>query len=148
METGLKSGFSLMAVKIREKDGIHIEGERKVVADSRSFRGDVNFVSHAHFDHMHQGDGEVVSSELTAKLAEARSGEKVDRTEAENIELLNSGHILGSSAALVKGEKDVLYTGDVSMRDRVYLDGFEPVSADILIIESTYGIPAYRFPEQ
>ena len=135
-------------MKITEKDGIHIHGEKKVVADSRSSQGDINFVSHAHFDHMHQSDSEVVASELTAKLAEARSGEKVQRTQAENIELLPSGHILGSSAALIKGEKDVLYTGDVSLRDRVYLDGFNPVSADILVMESTYGIPAYRFPEQ
>lgn len=135
-------------MKIKEQDGIHIEAEKKVVADSRSSRGDVNFVSHAHFDHMHQGDGEIVSSELTAKLAEARSGEEVNRVEAESIELLDSGHILGSSAALVKDKEDILYTGDVSMRDRVYLDGFEPVSTDVLIVESTYGIPAYRFPEQ
>lgn len=135
-------------MKITEKDGIHIEADKKVVADSRSSKGDINFVSHAHFDHMHQSDAEVVASKLTAKLAEARSGKKVRRTEAEGVELAPSGHILGSSAALVKGEKDVLYTGDVSLRDRVYLDGFEPVSADVLIVESTYGVPAYTFPEQ
>ncbi|MFB6100712.1 MAG: MBL fold metallo-hydrolase RNA specificity domain-containing protein [Candidatus Nanohalobium sp.] len=135
-------------MKITEKDGIHIHGEKKVVADSRNSQGDINIVSHAHFDHMHLNDSEVVCSELTAKLAGARAGEEVKRTEAENIELMNSGHILGSSAALIKGEKDVLYTGDVSLRDRVYLDGFEPVSADILVMESTYGIPAYTFPEQ
>jgi putative mRNA 3-end processing factor len=134
-------------VKITEKDGIHIEGEKKVVADSRSYSGDINFVSHAHFDHMHQGEGEVICSELTAKLSEARSGDKVERKDSNKIELIPSGHIIGSSAALIRGEKDVLYTGDVSLRDRVYMDGFEPVSADVLIMESTYGIPAYTFPE-
>lgn len=135
-------------MKITEKDGIHIHGEKKVVADSRNSKGDINFVSHAHFDHMHRSDTKVVASELTAKLAEARSDETVQRTESENLELIPSGHILGSSSALIKGEEDVLYTGDVSLRDRVYLDGFKPVSADILVVESTYGIPAYRFPEQ
>lgn len=135
-------------MKITEKDGIHIEGEKKVVADSRSSSGDLNFVSHAHFDHMHQGDAEVICSDLTAELSEARSGEKVVRKDSDRVELIPSGHILGSTAARIKGKKDVLYTGDVSLRDRVYLDGFEPVSADILIMESTYGIPAYTFPEQ
>ena len=135
-------------MKITEKDGIHISGEQKVVADSRNSQGDVNFVSHAHFDHMHLNDTEVVCSELTGKLASARADKKVERIDHDSVELHSSGHILGSSAAQIKGEKTVLYTGDVSLRDRVYLDGFEPVSADILVVESTYGIPAYRFPEQ
>jgi putative mRNA 3-end processing factor len=135
-------------MKIREKDGIHIEAEDKVVADSRSSQGDLNFVSHAHFDHMHLSEAEIICSEMTARLAEARSDHEISRGDSENIEMIPSGHILGSSAALIEGEKDVLYTGDVSLRDRVYLEGFEPVSADVLIVESTYGIPAYTFPEQ
>jgi len=135
-------------VKITEKDGIHIEGEKTVVADSRSSQGDINLVSHAHFDHMHLNDSEVVCSELTAKLAGARADKEVERIIHDKVELYNSGHILGSSAAKIKGEENVLYTGDVSLRDRVYLDGFKPVSADILIVESTYGIPAYTFPKQ
>jgi len=135
-------------VKITEKDGIHIHGEEKVVADSRNSQGDINIVSHAHFDHMHLNDTGVVCSDLTAKLASARADKEVSRKKHEKVEMYNSGHILGSSAAKIKGEKSVLYTGDVSLRDRVYLDGFKPVSADILIVESTYGIPAYTFPEQ
>jgi putative mRNA 3-end processing factor len=134
---------------IREKDGIHfdVDGE-KFVADSRSAAGDVNIVSHAHFDHLHQSDSRVVCSELTARLAEARTDEEVQRDENHDVELIPSGHILGSSAALFGEEKKYLYTGDVSMRDRAYLEGFEPRSADVLVVESTYGIPAYTFPEQ
>lgn len=135
-------------MKVSEKDGIHIEGEQKVVADSRSSTGDINVVSHAHFDHMHMSDSSVVCSDLTAELVETRSGNTVNREEVDEVELMSSGHILGSSAALIQGKKNVLYTGDVSLRDRLYLDGFEPVSADILVVESTYGIPAYTFPEQ
>jgi putative mRNA 3-end processing factor len=134
---------------IREKDGIHFElPDRKFVADSRSASGDVNFVSHAHMDHVHQSDAEVVCSDLTASLAEARTDEKVNRVENHDVELLPSGHILGSSAAVFGEEKKYLYTGDVSLRDRRYLEGFDPVSADVLVVESTYGIPAYTFPEQ
>ena len=134
---------------IREKDGIHFEVDgKKVVADSRSAAGDVNIVSHAHFDHLHQSDSRVVCSELTAKLAEARTDEEVQRHENHGVELIPSGHILGSSAALFGDEKKYLYTGDVSMRDRAYLEGFEPRSADVLVVESTYGIPAYTFPDQ
>ncbi|MFB6190680.1 MAG: mRNA cleavage and polyadenylation specificity factor-like protein [Candidatus Nanohaloarchaea archaeon] len=134
---------------IRERDGIHFDLEEKVVADSRKASGDVNFVSHAHFDHMHQGPGEVVCSDATAALAEARTGNEVEFIEEhDTMELLPSGHIIGSRAALMHGKKDVLYTGDVSLRDRLYLDGFSPVEADVLVVETTYGIPAYRLPVQ
>lgn len=134
---------------IREKDGIHFEVDgKKYVADSRSAAGDVNIVSHAHFDHLHQSDSKVVCSELTARLAEARTGEKVQRHENHGVDLIPSGHILGSSAAFFGQDKKHLYTGDVSMRDTAYLNGFNPPNADVLVVESTYGIPAYTFPDQ
>ncbi len=134
---------------IRERDGIHIDAGEKIVADSRSSTGDINLVSHAHFDHIHQGDATVLCSELTASLTSARTGNDVDYIDShDNIELLPSGHILGSRAALIEGDETVLYTGDVSTRDRLYMDGFKPVNADILVVESTYGIPAYEFPTQ
>ncbi|MFB6265777.1 MAG: mRNA cleavage and polyadenylation specificity factor-like protein, partial [Candidatus Nanohaloarchaea archaeon] len=134
---------------IKERDGIHIDGERKVVADGRSSSGDINFVSHAHFDHLHQGSEEVLCSGVTARLTEARTGEEVRKLSGvDGIEMLESGHIIGSRAALVRGDRDVLYTGDVSLRDRLYLEGFEPVEAEVLVVESTYGIPSYSFPPQ
>lgn len=135
---------------IREKDGIHFNNG-EVVADSRKASGDVNVVTHAHFDHMHQdSSNEVVCSRKTGELFQARLDEEFNyRTEAEGLELLNSGHILGSSAVKfeMNGET-VLYTGDASMRDRAYLDGFRPPEADVLVMETTYGIPSYRFPPQ
>lgn len=115
--------------------------------DSRSSTGSINFVSHAHMDHVHTGPGKVVCSDLTGKLAEARTGKELDTVEPEDIELIPSGHILGSRAALFDSGR-YLYTGDVSTRDRAYLEGFEPPSAEVLVLETTYGIPHYRFPEQ
>ena len=133
---------------IREKDGIHIENG-KYVADSRKASGDINIASHAHMDHAFQGEGNVVCSRLTQKLLETRLDKKISRIEHEDIELIDSGHIIGSSSALIDtGDKKILYTGDVSTRDRAYIDGFDPVEADILITESTYGIPAYSLPPQ
>lgn len=134
---------------IREKDGIHIERGEKFVADSRKALGDTNIVSHAHMDHVHQTERPVITSELTAKLASARLDRKVERQNHENIKLMDSGHILGSSSALIEARDErILYTGDVSLQDRAYMNGFQPVEADTLIVESTYGIPAYRLPEQ
>ncbi|MFP4229549.1 MAG: MBL fold metallo-hydrolase RNA specificity domain-containing protein [Candidatus Nanohaloarchaea archaeon] len=134
---------------IKEKDGIHIELEEKFVADSRKALGDVNIASHAHMDHAFRGEGKVVASELTRKLLESRLGRELEIDEHPDVELLDSGHILGSRAALIDtGDEKILYTGDVSTRDRAYLKGFEPVGADILVTEATYGVPAYSFPDQ
>lgn len=130
------------------KDGIHVEGEVKSVLDARSSNAEINFVSHAHSDHSPRKDSKVICSKLTSKLCQERTGKKFTIDSHSSIEMYNSGHIIGSRAGLIKGEKDVLYTGDVSIQDRLYLDGFKPVKSDILIVESTYGIPAYTLPKQ
>ena len=134
---------------IKEKDGIHIEAEDKFVADSRKALGDVNIASHAHMDHAFEGDGAIVASELTRRFLESRLGRELGLSRHPDVKLIDSGHILGSTAALIESDgKKILYTGDVSTRDRAYIEGFNPVEADILITESTYGIPAYSLPDQ
>lgn len=134
---------------IKEKDGIHIDGDDKFVADSRKALGDVNIASHAHMDHAFQGEGKVVASDLTRRLLESRLDRELELSEHPDVKLIDSGHILGSTAALIESDgKRILYTGDVSTRDRAYIRGFDPVDADILITESTYGIPAYSLPPQ
>ncbi|MBC5793530.1 MAG: mRNA cleavage and polyadenylation specificity factor-like protein [Nanohaloarchaea archaeon] len=131
---------------IHEKDGIHIETNEKVVADARTAKGDINFVSHAHADHAAKEDGRFVCSELTRKIMSERFDVEMERYENSKIELIESGHIIGSTSALI--DNQILYTGDFSPRDRLYLNGFEPVEAEKLIMETTYGTPAYRFPSQ
>ena len=136
---------------IRERDGIHLTVDgQTIVADARSASGDVTLVSHAHGDHARRtGGAPVVCSSLTAELVAARTGVDLDfRTDAPGIDLIPAGHVAGSRAALIDADRRYLYTGDVSTRDRAYLAGFEPPSADVLVVESTYGRPAYRFPPQ
>jgi putative mRNA 3-end processing factor len=145
---------------VRKRDGIHIEADRTYVADASSAVGDVNIVSHAHADHTFRKTPEtVVCSAETAALVEARTGASVPefREATDEITLLPSGHVVGSRAALVDGggenrpdgaTKRYLYTGDFSTRDRLYLEGFEPVDADVLVMETTYGTPTYRFPSE
>lgn len=139
---------------VRLADGIEMDlatGQR-LVADAQALNGDINVLSHAHGDHLYTIPPErVVCSPLTAALANTRRhGEsKISPTSHPRVELLESGHIAGATAAKVDdGERTYLYTGDISTRDRFFLSGFEPVPADVLIIESTYGKPEYVFPAQ
>lgn len=141
-------------MQVRHRDGIHFDVGRRVVADARSAAGDVNVVSHAHADHtFSSAPGTVVCSAATAAIAEARSGTGFDYVEsAPGIELVPAGHVVGSRAALIEGADGsrYCYTGDFSTRDRAYLEGFDPagVDADVLVMETTYGHPRYRFPPQ
>ncbi len=143
---------------VRYTDGIEIElpDGRVVDADATHPHGDIDVLSHAHGDHLYDESPEtVVCSELTAALAGVRRDETPEMRSHPDVELLNAGHIPGSRATLVRTRDPatdervrVLYTGDISTRDRLYLDGFEPVSADILVTEATYGTPEYVFPPQ
>ncbi len=139
---------------VRYTDGIELvlADGRVVDCDAERPDGDVNVLSHAHGDHLYDEDpGPLVCSELTAALAGVRRDEPPERVDQPDVELLNAGHIPGSRAALVtdpESGRRLLYTGDVSTRDRFYLEGFEPVEADVLVTEATYGEPEYDFPPQ
>lgn len=85
-------------------------------------------------------------------MIEARTGSSVESyTEESNVfDLIDSGHVLGSKAALFNTESygRVLYTGDFSLRKRAFLKGFDPEPADTLVMESTYGVEHYKFPRE
>ncbi|WP_123533940.1 MBL fold metallo-hydrolase [Halosimplex salinum] len=139
-----------MTRRVRLRSGIEITfaGGERFVADG-SGDADATLVSHAHGDHYASGSA-VVASDLTAALVGARRGgaapTAVDHPAAE---LFPAGHVVGSRAMRLTDPdtgRRYLYTGDCSTRDRFHLDGFDPVDADVLILESTYGKPEYRFP--
>ena len=131
-------------------------GDTKFYFDPRSTPDvGVHCISHAHSDHLPSATKKlegrsIVCSPITATLASNRLKRPLTRpilpSTHPDVEMLNAGHIAGSNMFLVKGEKTVLYTGDMSTRDRFGIEGARPVKTDILIIESTYGDPSYKFP--
>lgn len=140
-----------MNVVLRDGICIDLADGRTVVADASHPDGDFTLLSHAHGDHLYSNPpDEVVASELTLDLAEVRRDglQRPERITPPDVSLLDAGHVPGSTAFLVEGDPRYLYTGDLSTRDRFGMAGFVPVDADVLIIESTYGRPTYRFPEQ
>jgi putative mRNA 3-end processing factor len=141
--------------RVRERDGIEIDlatGEA-VVADARRPTADANVVSHAHGDHLfEEAPAPLVCSDLTAALAAVRRPDaSIERATHPAVDLLDAGHVPGSRATLVTDPVDgtrILYTGDVSTRDRLFHEGFDPVPADVLVVEATYGEPTFRLPPQ
>src|SRR5262245_5481094 len=61
--------------------------------------------------------------------------------------LIPAGHIFGSAQCLVfAGEQTLLYTGDFKLRPGRSAEQTEWRHADTLVIETTFGVPRYRFP--
>ncbi len=114
------------------------------------------FVSHAHSDHIaaHQ---EIIVSERTARLMQARlPGERREHVVpfgalrnvcGLDLMLLPAGHIFGSAQFFLQGEESsLLYTGDFKLRRGQSAEATEWRQADTLIMETTFGLPRYRFP--
>lgn len=112
------------------------------------------FISHAHNDHMarHQY---ALCTPATSKLYQHRLGardvlELPYRTPIEwgglKLTTFPAGHCLGSAMLLAEdGAESLLYTGDFKLRESLTSEKAELPKADILVLESTYGEPQYRF---
>lgn len=106
----------------------------------------INFVSHAHSDHLpSKNGGQILSSKETNEIANIR-GFKMENfvDELQNFSLINSGHILGAKGLLFD---DVFYTGDICTRDRAFLKAAVIPKCKTLITECTFGLPEFIFPK-
>jgi len=78
-----------------------------------------------------------------------RLGESFALTEDVKVQLLNAGHVLGSSQFLITTDvNSLLYTGDINTYETLISEPAATMEADTLIIESTYGDASYVFPER
>lgn len=118
---------------------------RTILFDPKSATGDVNFVSHAHKDHLpDRTDGAVLASEDTKKLALMRGYNLGDHiSDVDGLRMYDSGHILGSMGLLAG---DTFYTGDICTRDRGFLKGAQVPRCRTLVTECTFGLPEFQFP--
>jgi len=140
----------LTGAVVSANGGILVEagGSRFILDPREPAKADYSFVSHAHVDHVHNASKRerVIASVETTELARARGYELGNTTEeVDGVELLDSGHILGSRAIRISDE--VYYTGDASGRARAFLGRCKTRRAKILIMETTYGDPDYVFPQ-
>jgi Cft2 family RNA processing exonuclease len=119
---------------------------------------DRSFVSHAHSDHI-AAHREIICSAATARLMRARlPGKRTEHvlqfgqpealTADTTVTLHPAGHILGSAQCLLAHERHgtLLYTGDFRLRAGGPAEPCAFPRADLLIMETTFGLPRYVFP--
>ncbi len=115
------------------------------------------FVSHAHSDHLARHK-KILCTPPTKELARMRIkphdfleldfGETLTIGEYR-VSLHPAGHILGSAQILLsKNGQRLLYSGDFRLDQSPVAEPFEFVKADILIMETTFGMPHYTMPER
>jgi DNA ligase-1 len=145
-------------ILIRHADGLHLP-ELDLWLDPH-FPRERAFVSHAHSDHFAR-HGWTFCSEVTRTLIEKRYGVPRDSTleaaawkepyvtQGHEFRLLPAGHIFGSAMLHVTRRSDgatLLYTGDFKLRQGLTAEPAELLPADTLILETTFGLPQFRFP--
>jgi putative mRNA 3-end processing factor len=113
------------------------------------------FISHAHADHLARHEYALCTPE-TAALYRLRLGarptlEMPYRTPMDwagvRLTTFPAGHCLGSAVLLAEdGPQSLLYTGDFKLGPSATAMPAELPHADTLVMESTYGDPAYCMP--
>lgn len=118
------------------------------------------FITHAHSDHIARHK-EVICTPATARFLQARLPGRRIVTELPfgvtqavefgvNATLHPAGHILGSSQVLLESADHgtLLYTGDFKLRPGLAAEVCATPRADVLIMETTFGLPRYVFPPE
>ncbi|MEK0319803.1 MAG: exonuclease [Nitrosopumilus sp.] len=105
----------------------------------------INFISHAHSDHLPSKNGGTILSSLeTREIANLRGFMMENHVDSlDGFSLIDSGHILGSRGLLFD---DIFYTGDICTRKRGFLQGAKIPKCKTLITECTFGLPEFNFP--
>ena len=133
-----------------------------VACDGHENGRPIRVVTHAHYDHMLGLEKslricrKVVMTEATRDLIRVLKGKRISNfksltilgyekelnLDSENLTFYYADHILGATQVLVEDSNGLrmLYTGDFR------LPKTPVINADILVIEATYGSPAFRRP--
>lgn len=114
------------------------------------------FVSHGHADHARGSHTLAICTQATSDVYRLRGGARSKHLvkafgepfefRGARLTLFPAGHILGAAQLLVehRGER-LVYTGDVKLDPPLCADPGVVVPCDRLIIESTFGLPIFRF---
>lgn len=115
-------------------------------------------ITHGHADHARRGHKAVLTSVSGTSIVAHRIGhqtpiqslafsEKI-RVGDATISLHPAGHLLGSSQVRMEVDgKVAVVTGDYKRGNDPTCEAFERVPCDLLVTETTFGLPIYRWPD-
>ena len=113
-------------------------------------------ITHAHADHAKAGCNEYWAIDQSEGVLRQRLGRNIKlhtmtygkefTLGKAKLSLHSAGHVLGSAQIRIEVQGEVwLVTGDYKRCDDPSCEPFESVECDVLITESTFGLPIYRW---
>ncbi|HIH18909.1 TPA: hypothetical protein HA225_02945 [Candidatus Micrarchaeota archaeon] len=125
---------------------LSVDGIRIGLDDASS---EICFVSHAHSDHTEafRKNRKIIASEETFVIMGREP--QAHHLSMPSLKLHPAGHMLGARqiSADTEGGK-FAYTGDFALHDSFTAPAAEIIKCDALMIDSTYCLPSYRFPNR
>ena len=114
-------------------------------------------ITHAHGDHLHQGNARYILARPGAAIAAARLPQTANLLPidygtaltlgATRVSLHPAGHILGSAQVRIEHAGRVwVVSGDYKRQPDRTCAAFEPVGCEVFISEATFALPVYRWP--
>ncbi len=126
----------------------------RISLDRREPNSDIDFVSHAHTDHLGavKSSKNILASAQTIQLIEQAQNLVIsNRSDNYNLKLIEAGHMLGSRQLCVDDNisgSRVTYTGDFQVVKSRTSSPIDVVDTDTLIIDSTYASSLVKFGEK
>ncbi|MBD3170182.1 MAG: hypothetical protein GF307_11920 [candidate division Zixibacteria bacterium] len=115
------------------------------------------YISHAHSDHTAKHK-KILCTPETAALTCQRLGKLPSETvkyhqwlerDGYRLKLFPAGHILGSSQIMIEtDDQRIVYAGDFRLGKSRTCPPAEVEECDVLLLETTYGLPHYIFPRR
>lgn len=112
-------------------------------------------VTHGHSDHCRWGMERYLTAEPGLQVLRTRLGPEARIDSVPYGELLTingvkvslhpAGHVLGSAQVRIEDGKTWVVTGDYKLAPDRSCAPFEPLKCDVLVTESTFGLPIYRW---
>ena len=147
-------------MQLSEHNGVKIkEKNSEFYIDSHGIKNKPAIITHAHSDHakpslsnhyfMTKETKSLISSGAKKvkdfKIREVSLGKKFGINDFE-VSLHSSGHILGSAQVKIHNSSSAVITSDLKMQKSILFEPAEQLTADTLLIETTFGLPEYNFP--
>ena len=132
---------------------ISANGQR-ISLDRRAKGSDLDFISHAHADHISSAKSTkhaIASTETVALLKKINNIELKQEALPQYMQLYDAGHILGSKQVAINDEQQgqrILYTGDFQLQHSRACRKLQLTGADTIVVDSTYFDPRVKFDER
>jgi len=138
---------------IEYNEGIHLKGTG-LWFDSKK-KAELSFISNANIDRFTPSE-KIIATPETIKFLFSKIKKSIVLACPYyrpftlgnlQVELVPSGHMLGSSQMIVdKGNKTLLYTGDINLNKLPTAKPAYTKHCDVLVMKCPYGQPGYIFP--